>query len=52
MKLERYYENTDTLHINTEPNRSYYIPQGSGGESRCHLLNGNWDFMYYRLSRK
>lgn len=47
MKLERYYENLDILHVNTEPNRSYYIPQGVDGEPRYHSLNGNWKFIYY-----
>lgn len=40
MKLTNYYENLETLHVNTEPNRSYYIPKGANGEERCHSLNG------------
>ena len=26
MRLERFYENTEILHVNTEPDRCYYLP--------------------------
>lgn len=56
MFIPRYYENLDTLHVGTEPNRAYYIPAShrtdTVGEKRVNsdrftLLNGDWDFKYY-----
>lgn len=56
MFIPRYYENLDTLHVGTEPNRAYYIPASQRmdtvGEKRANsdrftLLNGDWDFKYY-----
>ncbi|MBW3079499.1 glycoside hydrolase family 2 TIM barrel-domain containing protein [Bifidobacterium simiiventris] len=56
MFIPRYYENLDTSHVGTEPNRAYYIPAShrmdTVGERRADsdrftLLNGDWDFKYY-----
>ncbi|KAB8286925.1 beta-galactosidase Bbg1 [Bifidobacterium ramosum] len=56
MFIPRYYEDLDTLHVGTEPNRAYYIPASrrmdTVGERRVNsdrftLLNGDWDFKYY-----
>ncbi|MBE6025049.1 MAG: DUF4981 domain-containing protein [Cellulosilyticum sp.] len=49
MKLINYYEDPQTLHIGTEENRSYYLPYDrTGKECRQFLLNGEWDFNYYK----
>ena len=46
MKTEKYYNDLNTLHIGTEPNRAYYevysdIENARGGsENRKMLLNG------------
>lgn len=53
--MELYHENTDVLHLNTEPNRNYFIPFSEGTDpfawrensSRFQLLNGKWDFKYF-----
>jgi len=50
-----YHENPDYLHINTEPDRNYYIPFSIEQEpfaeremsDRFQSLNGIWDFHYY-----
>ena len=56
MLVPKYYEDLKTLHLNTMPNRAYYIPapvsMDTAGEKRsCSdrfvLLNGNWKFRYY-----
>ncbi len=56
MKIEKYYEDLQTLHVNTEENRAYYIPYASvetalAGErslsGRMDSLNGIWQFRYY-----
>jgi beta-galactosidase len=48
MKLEKYFEDTNNLHIGTMPNRAYYIPSYKDGQSeRKQLLNGVWSFQYY-----
>lgn len=57
MKLEKFYCNLEKLHINTEPNRSYYIPCQDEGVSKrldsrffseqIQMLNGIWGFSYY-----
>ena len=56
MKLPNYHENLETLHVETMPNRSYYIPCCTKDEaltetreysSRFISLNGAWDFHYY-----
>ena len=40
MRLERFYENTEILHVNTEPDRCYYLPCDAAGNSEQILLNG------------
>lgn len=56
LKLETYYEDLQTLHVNTMDNRAYYIPFSLGenaltGErelsARMTSLNGVWEFGYY-----
>ena len=56
MLVPNYYEDLKTLHLNTIPNRAYYIPASVSvdtvGEKRQNsdrflLLNGNWKFRYY-----
>ncbi len=50
-----YHEDLERLHINTLPNRCYYVPFGKGQnpfESRekseyFELLNGEWGFRYF-----
>ena len=51
-----YHENPEKLHINTEPNRNYFIPFSATAdpfgerETSDHftLLNGTWEFRYYQ----
>ncbi len=49
------FEDLKTLHLNTMPNRAYYIPASRVGDDltehreksdRFQLLNGNWSFCY------
>lgn len=56
MLVPKYYEDLKTLHLNTMPNRAYYIPASVSvdtvGEKRQNsdrflLMNGNWKFRYY-----
>lgn len=56
MKLEKFYENPDILHVGTEPDRAYYIPYFKAGgfditdresSDRFISLNGEWSFSYY-----
>ena len=53
MKIEKYYNDLNTLHIGTEQNRSYYTVYSDienarkGNENRKQLLGGEWDFAYY-----
>lgn len=43
-----YYENLQTLHINTETNRAYYLPYDQKQTvARQILLSGTWQFQYY-----
>ena len=55
-KLPCSYEDIKTLHVNTLPNRAYFIPYGSRetalegvreNSERFTLLNGEWKFGYY-----
>lgn len=56
MSLPRYFENPQTLHVNTTPHHAYFIPFSSA-ESAVKkrrefspyftLLNGEWDFAYF-----
>ncbi|OON93039.1 MAG: hypothetical protein ATN31_07155 [Candidatus Epulonipiscioides saccharophilum] len=48
MKLEKYYENLEILHVNTQPYRSYYIPRNKNLDYRCKYLNSSdWYFQFY-----
>lgn len=61
MILKNYFEDPSVLHLGTCPNRSYYVPCASMEEaqaecvrsasSRFELLNGEWDFKYYKSVR-
>ena len=50
-----YHENPETLHINTLPNRCYYVPFAKDqnpfaqreSSQRFELLNGEWGFRYF-----
>ena len=56
MLLPRYFEDPQTLHVNTTPHHAYFIPFSSK-ESAVKktrefspyftLLNGEWDFAYF-----
>ena len=41
----RIYEDPQKTSENRKPARSYYIPEGV---SEYHLLNGTWDFAYFK----
>ena len=56
MRLQGYHQNLDTLHVNTQPNRAYYIPYAdeqtalAGRRERSALmtlLSGEWRFGFY-----
>lgn len=57
MRVEKYYCNPNALHINTEKNRSYYIPctdfeqacklNAREFSERIQMLNGEWKFSFY-----
>ena len=50
-----FHEDPELLHINTEPDRNYYIPFPAGEDAfasriastRLEMLNGEWNFAYY-----
>ena len=50
-----FHEDPKVLHVNTEPDRNYYIPFAPGEDaskrrelsSRMRSLNGNWSFRFY-----
>lgn len=50
-----FHEEPEKLHINTEPNRNYFIPFSKEANpfeqrevsQRFYLLNGDWDFRFY-----
>jgi len=50
-----YHEDLEQLHINTLPNRCYFVPFGKGqnpfesreNSQRFELLNGDWGFRYF-----
>ena len=57
MNFPRYHEDIAHLHVNTLPNRAYFIPHGSRESAlslrrtqsdRFLLLNGEWDFTFYK----
>lgn len=56
MLVPKYYEDPHVLHVNTMPNRSYYIPASKGMDTlvehreeseRFQLLSGDWKFKYF-----
>lgn len=47
LRLEKYYENPEVLHLGTEEPRAYYLPTGIQGEEERVLLNGEWEFAFY-----
>lgn len=56
MKITNYYEDISTPHVNTLPDRAYFIPFGDEKVSRAslreasdrmELLNGSWKFAWY-----
>lgn len=51
LHLPGYHEDPSVLHVGCEENRSYYIPyapEEKANSSRLHLLNGDWDFLFYQ----
>ncbi len=53
MIIPKYFEDLQTLHVNTMPERAYYMPSANAslerpaGEERVFSLNGEWEFRYY-----
>ena len=56
MSLPNYFQDPNTLHVNTTPHHAYFIPYADKESARAGvreqsdyftLLNGNWDFNYY-----
>lgn len=48
MELKRYFEDPAALHIGTEENRCYYVPEDTRGYKRRKMLSGDdWKFRYY-----
>lgn len=47
MKLEKYHENMDVLHIGTEETRCYYEPKTPDNQDRQQCLSGVWRFRFY-----
>lgn len=56
MIIPRHYENLHILHVNTMPDRNYYIPaekaystslDARDHSDRVQFLNGTWKFRYY-----
>ncbi len=56
MIIPKYYEDLKVLHLNTMPNRAYYIPsskrladpvEGREESDRFVLLSGEWRFRYF-----
>ena len=56
MVIPQYYENPHILHVNTMPNRAYFIPDARRNDAlvehretsqRFQLLDGTWQFRYY-----
>lgn len=52
MKIERYYQNLETLHVNEEESRAYCLPCSDMEHAKNDIydrkqsLNGEWNFMY------
>ncbi|MFI3237726.1 MAG: glycoside hydrolase family 2 TIM barrel-domain containing protein [Lachnospiraceae bacterium] len=48
MKLERFFEDPQVLHIGTEPTRAYYIPYKEVAEDKRVMLSGDdWKFQWF-----
>ena len=56
MKLQGYHQDLHTLHVNTLPNRAYYVPYSNEENARRDvrtesdrftLLSGEWRFRYF-----
>ena len=56
MIVPKYFEDFDHLHVNTMPNRAYYIPasrrmedlvENREASDRFFLLSGDWKFCYF-----
>lgn len=55
MQIPGYFEDMNHLHVNTEPDRAYYIPASGRGcyfldrekSDRFFLLSGIWKFEYF-----
>ena len=56
MIIPKYYEDLKVLHLNTMPNRAYYIPaskrladpvEGREESERLLMLSGDWKFRYF-----
>lgn len=56
MKITNYYEDISKPHVNTLPDRAYFIPFENADKARCslreesgrmQLLNGSWKFAWY-----
>lgn len=55
MQIPGYFEDINYLHVNTEPDRAYYIPASGKGcyfldrekSDRFLLLSGSWQFQYF-----
>lgn len=48
LKLENYYENPKVLHLGCEEPRAYYMPMNLEGKCEQILLNGEWEFAFYK----
>lgn len=49
MKIEKYYEDPQTLHVGAEENRAYYIPYFFINEDKRIFLSGDdWKFYWYK----
>ena len=56
MQIPGYFEDMNHLHVNTEPDRAYYIPASQKGcyfldrekSDRFFLLSGIWKFEYFK----
>lgn len=48
MKLDKFYENREILHIGTMENRCYYVPRSVEGMERSRFLSRTeWGFFYF-----
>lgn len=48
MKIQKFYEDPQILHVGTQDNRCYYIPLTADGSKSGRALGGNdWKFAFY-----